>query len=256
MKALPIQTKGLTKVFGETSAVKDLDLEIPRGEVYGFLGPNGAGKTTTMRMLVGLIQQTSGTIRIFGHHPSLESVGFKRRIGYLPESVHLYEKLSGVEHLEFIGRLYRVKTSKRRKRMSDLVSLFGLEDCANRFVETYSKGQKQKLALALTLMHDPELLLLDEPTSGLDPRASKLIREIILILKQENKTIFLSTHLLDVVEKVCTRAGIIHEGRLVVSDTVKNLAKRKGSLEDTFIDLTGGMDREDLKKWKKRARLR
>ena len=146
-------------------------------------------------------------------------------------------------------------TKKRHKRSADLVSLFGLEDCANRYVETYSKGQKQKLALALTLMHDPELLLLDEPTSGLDPRASKLIREIILILKNENKTIFLSTHLLDVVEKVCSRAGIIHEGKLVASDTVKNLAKRKASLEDTFIDLTGGMDREDLKKWKKRTRL-
>ena len=255
MKTLSIQTKGLTKKFGKKEAVNNLNLEISRGEVYGFLGPNGAGKTTTMKMLVGLIPQTSGSIKIFGHPPSLESVGFKKRVGYLPEAVHLYDKLSGVEHLEFVGRLYRVSAEKRHERSKDLVSLFDLSDCANRYVETYSKGQKQKLALAMTLIHDPELLLLDEPTSGLDPRASKLIREIILILKEENKTIFLSTHLLDVVEKVCTKAGIIYDGKMVASDTVKGLAKRKGNLEDTFIDLTGGgLDKGGLKKWKKRTR--
>jgi len=255
MKTVPILTKGLTKTYGKTIAVKELDLEVKRGEVYGFLGPNGAGKTTTMKILVGLIPQTSGSIKVFGHSPSLESVSFKKRLGYLPEAVHLYDKLSGVEHLEFVGRLYKVKTSERESRIKNLVSLFDLDDCANRFVDTYSKGQKQKLALAMTLIHDPELLLLDEPTSGLDPRASKLIREIILILKEENKTIFLSTHLLDVVEKVCTRAGIIHQGKLVASDTVKNLAKREGNLEDSFIELTGGgLDKGGLKKWKKRTR--
>jgi ABC-2 type transport system ATP-binding protein len=256
MKAPPIQTKGLTKNYDKKAAVKDVDLEIKQGEVFGFLGPNGAGKTTTMKMLVGLIPQTSGSIRIFGHPPSLEKPAFKVKIGYLPESVHLYEKLSGVEHLEFVGRLYRVPQKKRHERIKDLTQLFNLEDCANRFVETYSKGQKQKLALAMTLIHDPDLLLLDEPTSGLDPKASKMIREIIISLREEKKTIFLSTHLLDVVEKVCTRAGIIYEGKLVAVDSVKNLAKRNGSLEDTFIGLTGGMDKGDIKKWRKRTRSR
>lgn len=251
-----IQIKGLTKEFESKKAVDDLDLEIKRGDVFGFLGPNGAGKTTTMKMLVGLLQPTSGTVRIMGKSPSIESLSFKSRIGYLPENIHLYEKLNGLEHLDMMGKLFNLEDQIRKKRIEDIISLFDLKDCANRFTETYSKGQKQKLALGMTLIHDPEILILDEPTSGLDPKAARLIREIILQLKEEKTTIILSTHMLDVVVKVCETAGIIYNGRMVAKDTVKRLNSRKGSLEDTFIDLTGGMDRGDLKKWRSRKRLR
>jgi len=250
-----IRTSKLTKAYGNKRAVSDLDLSVKKGEVFGFLGPNGAGKTTTMKMLVGLIRQTSGKIEVLGSPPTLEDPEFKRKIGYLPETVQLYEKLSGREHLDFVARLYQIPTKTRVERIDDLVLMFELDDCANRLIETYSKGQKQKLALAQTLIHDPELLLLDEPTSGLDPKASRLIKEILLDLKKDGTTIFLSTHLLDIVENLCQTVGIIYHGKLVACDDVKAFGKDSSDLEERFIELTGGLNKEDIHKWRRRTRL-
>jgi ABC-2 type transport system ATP-binding protein len=255
MAASAIHTRELTKSYGNKMAVSSLDLTVKEGEVFGFLGPNGAGKTTTMKMLVGLIRQTSGKIEVLGARPTLEDPGFKRKIGYLPETVQLYEKLSGREHLDFVARLYQIPQKTRAERIGDLVSMFELDDCANRLIETYSKGQKQKLALAQTLIHDPELLLLDEPTSGLDPKASRLIKEILLDLKKDGTTIFLSTHLLDIVENLCQTVGVIYQGKMVACDDVKVLGKDSSALEERFIELTGGLNKEDIHRWRRRTRL-
>lgn len=221
-----IDAENLTKKFDEIIAVDNLTLHISEGEVFGFLGPNGAGKTTTVRMLAGLISKTSGTAQIgeydIGNSADMQKI--RRMIGLLPENVGLYENLSAYQNLDYYGRFYKIAEKHRHERIEYFLKMLGLWDQRDLSAGKFSKGMKQKLAIARTLIHDPQILFLDEPTANLDPEAAKTVRDFILELKKENRTIFLNTHLLTEAEKLCDRVGII-KTRLLAVDTPENLTQ-------------------------------
>ncbi|MGD0451715.1 MAG: ABC transporter ATP-binding protein [Candidatus Bathyarchaeia archaeon] len=222
-----IDTEGLTKKFGDLTAVDNLDLHVNDGEVFGFLGPNGAGKTTTVRMLCCLISKTSGTARIGNYDVgnSADQQKIRRMVGLLTENVGLYEELSAYDNLDFYGRFYRLDVQKRKERIEYLLKMLGLWEKRNVAAGTFSKGMKQKLAIARALIHDPQVLFLDEPTASLDPEASKTVRDFILELKKEKRTIFLNTHLLDEAEKICDRVAIL-KTRLIATGTPQELRRK------------------------------
>jgi len=245
-----IQASGLTKRFGKLTAVRELTLEVGAGQVFGFLGPNGAGKTTTIRMLTGLVRPTSGSALVAGYDVTLEPREVKRRVGYLAETPYLYPKLSGREFLSFMAGLYEVPAAVARQRASRLLSLFELADRADELVEAYSHGMRQKLALAGAMLHEPPVLFLDEPTSGLDPRSARLVKDLLVALVERGHTVFLSTHVLEIAEQLCHRVGIIDRGQVVATGTLDELrqqAQRNAySLEDIFLQLTGGSEEREL----------
>jgi ABC-2 type transport system ATP-binding protein len=232
-----IDAENLTKKFDEITAVKDLTLHIDKGEVFGFLGPNGAGKTTTVRMLTGLISKTSGTAQIdeydIGNDEDMQKI--RRMIGLLPENVGLYENLSAYQNLDYYGRFYKINKDERQERIEYFLKLLGLWDQRDLSAGKFSKGMKQKLAIARALIHDPQVLFLDEPTANLDPEAAKTVRDFILELKKENRTIFLNTHLLSEAEKLCDRIGII-KTKLLAVDTPENLIQSLSGIK-TVIQL-------------------
>jgi ABC-2 type transport system ATP-binding protein len=220
-----IETESLTKRFGDLTAVDSLDLRVDEGEVFGFLGPNGAGKTTTIRMLCCLISETSGDARIGDYWIKNREDQKKIRsmVGLLPENVGLYEEMSAYKNLDFYGRFYKRPETERRERIEYLLKMLGLWEKRDDAAATFSKGMKQKLAIARALVHDPKVLFLDEPTANLDPEASKMVRDFILELKRkENATIFLNTHMLDEAEKICDRVAIL-KTRLVAAGTPQEL---------------------------------
>jgi ABC-2 type transport system ATP-binding protein len=218
-----IDVENLTRKFGNLTAVENLTLHISKGEVFGFLGPNGAGKTTTIRMLCCLISKTSGKARIGGYEvgKSADSQKIRGIVGLLPENVGLYEDLSAYKNLDFYGRLYKCSEEQRRERIEYFLKMLGLWDKRNLTAGTFSKGMKQKLAIARALIHEPQVLFLDEPTANLDPEASKMVRDFILELKKEKRTIFLNTHLLDEAEKICDRVGVLKTKLLAVGTPEK-----------------------------------
>ncbi len=207
-----IDVENLTRKFGDLTAVDNLTFHINEGEVFGFLGPNGAGKTTTMRMLSCLISKTSGEARIAGYDVSDEADSLKIRkiIGLLPENVGLYDDLTAYKNLDFYGKLYECSEIQRKENIEHFLKLLGLWDKREVTVGTFSKGMKQKLTIARALIHDPEILFLDEPTANLDPESSKIVRDFILELKKEKKTIFLNTHNLDEAQRICDKIGIFN----------------------------------------------
>ncbi len=219
-----IDAENLTKKFGNLTAVEGLTLHVNEGEVFGFLGPNGAGKTTTVRMLCCLISKTSGKAKIGDYEVgnSADSQKIRRIIGLLPENVGLYDDLSAYKNLDFYGRLYKIPDSQRRERIEYFLKMLELWDKRDAVAGTFSKGMKQKLAIARALIHDPKVLFLDEPTASLDPEASKTVRDFILELKKEKRTIFINTHLLDEAEKICDRVGIL-KTKLLAVDTPEKL---------------------------------
>jgi ABC-2 type transport system ATP-binding protein len=219
-----IETENLTKNFNNTTAVDNLTLRVREGEVFGFLGPNGAGKTTTVRMLCCLISKTSGTAKIdkyeIGNPTDIPQI--RKIIGLLPENVGLYEDLSAYKNLDFYGKIYKLTEQQRKERIQRYLTMLGLWEKRDRPVGSFSKGMKQKLAIARALIHDPQVLFLDEPTANLDPEASKTVRDFIMELKKENHTIFLNTHLLDEAERICDHIGIL-KTKLLAVDTPANL---------------------------------
>jgi ABC-2 type transport system ATP-binding protein len=219
-----IEIEGLTKRFGDVTAVEGLTLRVEDGEVFGFLGPNGAGKTTTVRMLACLISKTSGTASIDGYDigKSADVQKIRKTIGLLPESVGMYDDLSAYKNLDYYGRLYECSEDQRRERIEHFLRLLGLWEKRDVAAGTFSKGMKQKLAIARALIHDPKVLFLDEPTANLDPESAKTVRDFILDLKKERRTIFINTHNLDEAEKVCDRVGIL-KTRLVAMGATKQL---------------------------------
>jgi ABC-2 type transport system ATP-binding protein len=245
-----IQASGLTKRFGKLVAVGGVTLEVEAGQVFGFLGPNGAGKTTTIRMLTGLVRPTSGSALVAGFDVVQEPREVKRRVGYLAETPYLYPKLTGREFLAFMGGLYEVPPKVTRQRAEALLILFELADKADELVETYSHGMRQKLALAGAMLHDPPVLFLDEPTSGLDPRSARLVKDLLVALVGRGHTVFLSTHVLEIAEQLCHRVGIIDQGRVVATGTLDELRHQAQSeaysLEDVFLQLTGGGEEREL----------
>lgn len=238
-----IETSELTKLYGDVSAVAELSLSVRRGEIFGFLGPNGAGKTTTIRMLVGLLRPSAGAIRIGGRDLALEPLRARSMMAYLPDAPYLYEKLTGREFIHFVAGLYGIPADRVTRRANELLPLFDLADRADDLIESYSHGMRQKTLLAAALVHDPQVLFLDEPTVGLDPRSARLMRDIFRQLAQRGATVFLSTHILEIAERMCDRIGIIDQGRLIALGTVpelRHLADQSATLEDVFLDLTGG----------------
>ncbi len=234
-----IETKSLTKYYGKTRGIESLDLSVIAGEIFGFLGPNGAGKTTTIRLLLDLLYATRGSARIFGLDTHRYSIDIRRRLGYIPGDVKLYDGMTGKEYLRLMGSFH----NEHDGRLKELQGRLDLD--LNRQTRAYSKGMKQKLAIIQAFMHDPELLILDEPTLGLDPLMQMEFYEIMLEEKARGKTIFLSSHILPEVERVCDRVGIVRSGSLVAIETVADLKRRK--IRRMHITLSREVPPEEIK---------
>ncbi len=251
-----VATWALTKTFGQKVAVNALSLAVRRGEFFGFLGPNGAGKSTTIKMLVGLLRPTAGSAYIAGVDVWREPLRAKAVMGVLPEQLNLYDRLTGRELIEFAGRLYDLPRDEVRHRTDALLNVLALSDDADKLVVDYSVGMRKKVSLASALIHRPRVLFLDEPFEGIDPVSSRVIRDILRDLTASGTTIFFSSHIMEVVERLCTRVGIINQGTLVAEGTLAELRQRAGAsgaesqtLEDIFLQLVGATTREGGLEW-------
>jgi ABC-2 type transport system ATP-binding protein len=223
-------------------ALSGLDLEVGAGEIFGFLGPNGAGKTTTIRMLMGILQPTTGSARIGGLDCFMDRVEVMRLVGYLPDEPVFYDYLRGGEIIRFIGKMHGFSKGEIARRTGELLERLDLAEAVNEFAVNYSKGMKKKLALVCAMLHDPALLILDEPTNGLDPFATRTLHEIMREKVAAGRTLFFSTHLLDQAEKLCSRMAVIHRGRLAAAGTLGELRANlppQSTLEEVFFSLTG-----------------
>jgi len=238
-----IEIKGLSKSYnrGEIKAVENLNLEVKPGEIFGFLGPNGAGKTTTIKMMVGLLRPDQGSVSIKGFDIQKDPIEVKKRIGFVPDQPEVYEKLTGLEYLEFMADAYEVSRERRLERMQELLETFQMENAVFDLIQSYSHGMRQKIILIGTLLHDPEVIIMDEPMTGLDPKSSHALKEMMKEKCKEGKVMFFSTHVLEVAEKFCHRVGIINKGKLIALGTLEELqnqAQQKSSLENIFLELT------------------
>jgi len=231
-----IELRGVRKEFGDVTAVSDLDLTVQEGEVYGFLGPNGAGKSTTIDMLLDLVRPTAGTVRVLGRDATGDGVAIRQRTGVLPDGFSVYNRLSGRKHVEFA-----VRSKEADDDPDALLERVGLLDDADRKAGGYSKGMRQRLALAMALVGEPDLLVLDEPSSGLDPAGAKEMREIVQTEADRGATVFFSSHILEQVDAVCDRVGILRNGELVAEDSVEGLREAVGG-EETLEIAVGGAD--------------
>jgi ABC-2 type transport system ATP-binding protein len=244
-----IETQHLAKLFGEKIAVDDVSFEVYSGEIFGFLGPNGAGKTTTIKMIVGLLQPTSGVVKVSNYDVQKQPLEAKAASGYVPDEPNLYPKLTGKELLRFVGDLYGIERQQVERRIEELLRLFDLTQAGDDTVDSYSHGMQQKTSLAAALMHDPKVLVLDEPTVGLDPKSARLIKDILRQLAERGSAIFLSTHILEIAERMCDRIGIINKGKLIAAgtmDELRALGQGETSLEDIFLSLTGGTEYAEI----------
>ncbi len=234
-----IKVNGLTKYYGSKPAAKDISFEVKKGEVFGLLGTNGAGKSTTIKMLCGLLKPTRGSIRIGDIDLQRMPLKAKSMMGYLPENPLIYDKLTGAETLELIGKLRKLSIDMIKQRVKYYADTLGLGEQIYHEVGTYSKGMRQKLAIAMTLIHDPEMVLLDEPASGLDPRYTKLLKDWIKNLSANGRTVLLSTHIIEMAETLCDKIGIIDQGKMKAMGTVQEIQNSTGvsNLEDAFIRL-------------------
>ncbi|MGA2132960.1 MAG: ABC transporter ATP-binding protein [Bryobacteraceae bacterium] len=233
-----IAVRGLCKVYGDKAAVDGLDLTVPRGCFFGFLGPNGAGKSTTIRMLTGLIPPTSGEIELLGMALSEHELEIKRRIGLVPDESLLFDRLTGVEFLEFVGRMYGLARAVALERARSLLDLFELGE-TRKLIAEYSKGMRKRVAMAASLIHHPDLFLMDEPFEGVDAVGARLMKDILLDQVHRGATIFLTSHVLEVVERLCDRVAIIDDGRIVREGSMDELRSGTESLEDVFVRLVG-----------------
>jgi ABC-2 type transport system ATP-binding protein len=245
-----IETEDLVRRFGDFTAVDRINLRVARGSFFGFLGPNGAGKSTTIKMLTGLLAPTSGRVRVLGRDIAAEALEVKRRIGVVPEDLNLFERLTGAEMLAFTGRMYGLAREDIAARSRELLELMELAEEPRKLVVEYSHGMKKKLALSCALIHRPEILFLDEPFEGVDAIASRTLKDLLSRLTSRGLTVFLTSHVLEIVERLCTDIAIISEGRLVASGPLAELrrgiavegdeARGALSLEDYFIRVVGG----------------
>ena len=236
-----IEFQGLAKAYGAYQAVKPLSLSVRRGEVFGFLGPNGAGKTTTIRMMMGILAPSAGRVLVDGLDCHADATLVKRRVGYLPDNPIFYDFLRGREILQFVAEMHGYPRFEAAERAERLLHQFALDEVTEEFAVNYSMGMKKRLGLACAMIHAPSVLILDEPINGLDPRAAREVQERLLAAAAQGTTIFVSTHLLDMAEKLCDRVGIIHRGALVATGTLDEIrahASADGSLEEVFLKIT------------------
>jgi len=246
-----IEVSGLRKLFGTMPAVDGLELTVRRGALFGFLGPNGAGKSTTIKMLTGLLTKTSGSVRVLGYDLDRDPVEVKRRIGVVPEELVLFDRLTGEEYLTFVGRTYGLPKAAVRSRGAELLELMELPRDRKKLIVDYSHGMKKKLAFSAAVIHEPQLLFLDEPFEGIDAIASRMIRKLMHVLLDRGVTIFLTSHILEIVEKLCDEIAIIHRGKLVAQGSLDELkrgvavpseqiAASTATLEEIFLSLVEG----------------
>ncbi len=245
-----IRLRQLTKRYGSFTAVNDISLDVPKGELFGFLGPNGAGKTTTLRMIAGILQATAGTVEVAGHDIDKEPQAAKSRLGFIPDRPYVYEKLTGAEFLRFVAGLYGQGGSGVESRMDELLALFELTDWKDQLVEKYSHGMRQKLIISSALVHRPDVIVVDEPMVGLDPKGQSFLKDLFRQFCDRGGTVLMSTHTLEIAEAVCDRIAIIQKGRIAAVGTmaeVRHQTESHGqSLEQLFLKLTGGAELRSL----------
>lgn len=238
-----ISISALTKKYGKFVAVDRLDLEVPRGQLFGFLGPNGAGKTTTLRIIAGILQPTSGTVRLAGFDVTKDPMQAKARLGFIPDRPYIYEKLTGAEFLRFVAGLYGITGAELENRIKELLELFDLSGWANSVVESYSHGMRQKLIISSAFVHKPEVIIVDEPMVGLDPKAARILKDLFREYVLRGNTIMMSTHTLEVAESLCDRIAIIQAGKIRAIGTMEELRQQATAgatgLEEIFLRLTG-----------------
>ncbi len=238
-----IRIDGVTKSFGKRVAVDGLSLEIRSGEFFAVLGPNGAGKTTTIKMIAGLLKPTSGSVHVCGFDVQKEYIEAKRVMAYVPDQPYLYDKLSGLEFLHFVGDMYRLDGAERENEIDRLVELFSMKEWIRELTESYSHGMKQRVVLAATLLHKPKVIVVDEPLVGLDPHTARLVKEIFAAEAKRGCTLFMSTHVISIAEETAERIGIILDGKLRAvgtADELRRLAGIEAGLEEVFFKLTDG----------------
>ena len=237
-----VRVRGLVKRYGRLLAVDHLDLDVPHGSVVGLIGPNGAGKTTTMSAITTLLRPDQGTIAVFGHDPLTQPREVRGTVGWMPDFFGLYDGLTCAEYLDFFAAAYRISPSERRRRVPDLLELVDLAHKRDTDVSGLSRGMQQRLALARTLVHDPRLLVLDEPASGLDPRARIDLREILLELARQGKTILISSHILAELGELCDRVAIVQQGRVLAQGTPEEIRSRSHATRSVHARVLGGPD--------------
>ncbi len=245
-----ITIKNLSKSYGNKEVLKDINLEVYRGEVIGYIGPNGAGKSTTVKIMLGLIGEYDGEINILGQDIKKEGIDYKRKIGYVPETGDIYENLKAREYLTFIGELYGMDYEEADVKAERLMELFGIKDVYDSRISSYSKGMRQKTLIISALINDPDILFLDEPLSGIDANSVMVFKEVLAELAKGGKTIFYSSHIMEVVEKLSSRIVLINNGEIVADGNIEDLKQgsMEGSLEKIFNELTGFKEHEEIAK--------
>jgi len=242
---LALETRGLRRTFGDLVAVDGIDLAVPRGTLYGFLGPNGAGKSTTIKCLTGLLRPSAGTMRILGIDPLQDPVAVKRKVGVVPEDLALFDRLTGAETLTFVGMVHGLERATIRSRSAELLELMDLTAASGTLVADYSHGMRKKMALAAALLPGPNLLFLDEPFEGIDAIASRQIKDLLHAFVGRGGTVFLTSHILEIVERLCSYVGVIDKGKLVAQGSLESLRAGAGggrTLEEIFLQLVGAGD--------------
>ncbi len=241
-----VELKNVVKRYGELVAVDKISLTLNQGEIFGLLGPNGSGKSTTLKMLLGLVKPDEGSITVLGMSPWQKPVELKRAVGYVPEAPRLYEFLTGVEYLDFIGDVYGMPPEEKKNRINEYLKALQLEGREGDMINSYSEGMKQKIALMSAFLHRPKLLIMDEPLNALDPRSARIVKDFLQELKRQGVTTIMSTHILEIAQAMCDRIGIMYHGKLLAlgnMDELRKLAMLPNSgLEDIFLKLTGSGD--------------
>ena len=241
-----VELKDVTKRYNEIVAVNKLNLTISTGEIFGLLGPNGSGKSTTLKMLLGLVQPTAGSVNVLGLDVQKQPVEVKRLVGYVPESQNIYEFLTGIEYLDFIADIYGVSTAEKKQRITEYLKALQLEGREGDMINSYSDGMKKKISLISAFLHKPKLLILDEPLNALDPRSARIVKEFLYELKTQGVTTIMSTHVLEIAQALCDRIGIMYQGQLLALGNMEELRQRarlpSSGLEDIFLRLTGTED--------------
>lgn len=247
METEVLSMTGLTKSYGTKNVLNGIDLTVHKGEIIGYIGPNGAGKSTTVKLILGLEQEFSGTIKVFGEDISNGDQTYKQKIGYIPEVSDMYEALTAQEYLTFVGELYGMDYSLANQKAKKMMKVFGLEEAYQSRISSFSKGMKQKTLIVSSFLHNPDLLFLDEPLTGLDANSVMIFKEILAKFAEEGKTIFYSSHIMDVVEKISNRIVLLHDGRIVANGTFEELKmqNKEGTLENIFNQLTGFFEHEE-----------
>lgn len=241
-----VNLNSVTKRYNEIVAVNNVSLTINTGEIFALLGPNGSGKSTTLKMLMGLVQPTSGSVNVLGIDVQKDPIAVKRQVGYVPESPDVYEFLTGIEYLDFIGDIYNVSPAEKQQRINEYLKALQLEGREGDMINSYSDGMKKKISLISAFLHKPKLLILDEPLNALDPRSARIVKDYLNSLKAQGVSTILSTHVLEIAEAVCDRIGIMYQGSILAMGNMAELRQRaslpSSGLEDVFLKLTGTGD--------------